>query len=198
MVATGLLIRSFLRVLDVNLGFQPASAAALRIDPSAQVLRVDPKSKKASIEQISAYFDDVLRRVRELPGVEAAGLTDALPLGRNRTWGGALGVVYKRGEYPEAFVHVVSGGYLKAAGIALKDGRDFNERDTSSSEPVILVNETLGRRLWPGQNPDRKADGRWLGQSQAGNRRSDGCAPFESGAGLRPRDVLYGTAGSGL
>jgi predicted permease len=161
MVATGLLIRSFLRVLDVNLGFQPARAAALRIDPSAQVLRVDPKSKTSPAERIAAYFDDVLRRVRELPGVEAAGLTDALPLGRNRTWGaGALGVVYKRGEYPEAFVHVVTGGYLKAAGISLKDGRDFNERDTPSSEPVILVNETLGRRLWPGRNP--------IGQLMAG------------------------------
>ncbi|MFL6463062.1 MAG: ADOP family duplicated permease [Bryobacteraceae bacterium] len=154
MVGTGLLIHSFLRVLDVNLGFQPARAAAMRVDPSAQVLRVDPKSKTSSTEQANAYFNELLRRVRELPGVEAAGLTDALPLGRNRTWGAAAqGVVYKRGEYPSAFVHVVTDGYLKAAGIPLKDGRDLSERDTAASEPVILINETLGRQLWPGQNP---------------------------------------------
>jgi predicted permease len=154
MVGTGLLIHSFLRVLDVNLGFQPARAAAMRVDPSAQILRVDPKSKISRNEQANAYFNELLRRVRELPGVEAAGLTDALPLGRNRTWGvAAQGVVYKRDEYPLAFVHVVTDGYLKAAGISLKDGRDLSERDTATSEPVILINETLGRKLWPGQNP---------------------------------------------
>ncbi len=92
--------------------------------------------------------------MRDLPRVEAAGLTNALPLGRNRTWSaGAQGVIYKRDEYPLAFVHVLTEGYLKAAGIALKDGRDFTERDTPESRPVVLVNETLGRRLWPGKNP---------------------------------------------
>jgi predicted permease len=152
-VGTGLLIRSFLQVLDVNLGFQPARAAAMRIDPSAQVLRVDPQSKISRGDQIAAYFDEVLRRVRELPGVQAAGFTDALPLGRNRTWGAAaVGVVYKRNEYPEAFVHVVTDGYLRAVGISLKAGRDLSERDTPQSEPVILVNETLGRNLWPGRD----------------------------------------------
>ena len=154
LVGTGLLIHSFLRVLDVNLGFQPARAAAMRVDPNAQILRVDPKTKKASNDQVFAYFNELLRRVRELPGVEAAGLTDALPLGRNRTWGAAAqGVNYKKGEYPLAFVHIVTDGYLKAAGIALKDGRDFTERDNPSSDLVVLINETLARRLWPGLNP---------------------------------------------
>jgi predicted permease len=145
MVGTGLLIRSFLRVLDVNLGFQPARAAAMRIDPSARF---------STPQQVTTYIDEALRRVREISGVEGAGLTDALPLGRNRTWGaGAKGVIYKRDEYPSAFVHIVTDGYLKAMGISLKAGRDISERDTTGSEPVILINETLARNLWPGQNP---------------------------------------------
>ncbi|MGH9694697.1 MAG: ABC transporter permease, partial [Bryobacteraceae bacterium] len=144
MVGTGLLLRSFLRVLDVNLGFQPAHAASMRIDPSARF---------STPQQMTTYLSEALRRVRETSGVEAAGVTDALPLGRNRTWGaGAKGAVYKRGEYPFAFVHIVSDGYLKAMGIPLRAGRDFSERDTTATESVIMINETLARRLFPGEN----------------------------------------------
>src|SRR6202162_6436765 len=76
LVGAGLLIRSFLRVLDVNLGFQPERAAALRIDPN---------SAYSTQAQKNAYYNEALRRVLEVPGVEAAGLSDALPLGRNRS-----------------------------------------------------------------------------------------------------------------
>ena len=159
MVATGLLIRSFLRVLDVNLGFQPSCAAAMRIDPSARF---------STPEQVTTYLNEALRRVRETPGVEAAGLTDALPLVRDRTWGAAAkGAVYKRDEYPEAFVHVVSDGYLEAMGIRLKAGRNISPRDTPMTEQVILVNETLARKLWPGQDPL----GRLMVAGPGGDRR---------------------------
>jgi hypothetical protein len=81
-------------------------------------------------------------------------LTDVLPLDGDRTWGvGAKGQVYPEGHNPEAFVRIVSDGYLGAMGIPLRAGRDFTERDTASSELVIVVNETLARTLWPGQNP---------------------------------------------
>jgi predicted permease len=161
-VGAGLLIRSFLRVLDVHLGFQPERAAALRIDPSSQY---------SDQKQRNAYFDEALRRVKSVPGIEEAGLTDALPLGRNRTWGvAAKGQVYTRDNYPSAFVRIVSDGYLKAMGIRLVAGRDFTERDTPSSELVIIINETLARRLWPGQDP--------IGQvvTQDGGRRVVGVA----------------------
>ncbi|HVX65668.1 MAG TPA: ABC transporter permease [Bryobacteraceae bacterium] len=162
LVGAGLLIRSFLRVLDVQLGFQPERAAALRIDPSS---RYSDQAKR------NAYFDEALRRVKEIPGIEAAGLTDVLPLGGNRSWGvAAKGQVYPPGQYPEAFVRIVSDGYLRAMGIPLRAGRDFTEHDTPSSEKVIIVNETLARRLWPGQDP--------LGQmvTQDGGRRVVGVA----------------------
>jgi predicted permease len=137
----GLLVRSFLRVLDVNLGFQPERAAAIRVDPDART---------TTQAQQNAYFDEVLRRARAVPGVESAGMTDALPLGRNRTWGaGAKGQVYPRGKFPIAFVRVVTDGYIGAMEIPLRAGRDLSERDGPATEPVMMINETMARTLFP-------------------------------------------------
>ena len=145
LVGAGLLIRSLIRVLDVDMGFDPARAATIRVDPD---------SRYTTPEQRNAYFDEVLRRVREIPGVQSAGITDALPLGRNRTWGArAKGVTYERGKSPLAFVRVVSDGYPAAMGIPLRAGRDIAASDTPTSEPIMMVNETMARALWPGQDP---------------------------------------------
>jgi predicted permease len=145
LVGAGLLIRSFLRVLDIDLGFHPERAAALRIDPN---------STYKTQEMRNAYFTQALDRALEIPGVEAAGLTDAIPLGHNRSWGiGAKGQVYKPGEYPGGYVRIISDGYFKAMGVPLRAGRDFSERDDLSAPKVIIINESLARELWPGQNP---------------------------------------------
>jgi predicted permease len=150
LVVAGLLMRSLLRVQEVDPGFHPESAAAWRVDPDPQY--------KTQVRQ-NAYFDQVLHIVRAIPGVQAAGLTDVLPLGHNRAWGaGAKGQNYKDGEYPTAFVRVVSDGYLRAMGMTLKKGRDFSERDRmTGATPVMMINETLARRLWPGQDPIGKS-----------------------------------------
>jgi predicted permease len=145
LAGAGLLIRSFLRVLDVDLGFQPEWAAALRIDPNATY---------KTQEQKNAYFTEALHGVLDVPGIEAAGLSDALPLGRNRNWGiAAKGMIYTPQTYPYGFPRIISEGYFRAMGIPLRTGRDFTERDTKGSLPVIILNETLARNLWPGQDP---------------------------------------------
>jgi predicted permease len=145
LVGAGLLIRSFLRVLDVNPGFHPERAAALRIDPSFRLL---------SLAQQNSFIDDVLRRARSVPGIVAAGTTDVLPLRDDRSWGvAAVGQVYEKDRHPEAFIRVVSDGYFEAAGIPLRSGREFTERDRASSERVVVINETLARTLWPVENP---------------------------------------------
>ena len=145
LVGAALLIRSLIRVLDVDMGFAPARAATIR---------VDPERRFATREHRTAYTDEVLRRVKAIPGIEAAAITDALPLGRNRTWGSAAkGVTYERGRLPTAFVRVVSDGYPAAMGIPLRAGRDISPADTATSEPVIMINETMARTLWPGQDP---------------------------------------------
>jgi predicted permease len=145
LVGAGLLIQSFLRVLDVNLGFQPEHTAALRIDPSFPI---------SNLAQQNPFIDDVLHRVRSVPGITAAGVADVLPLGGDRSWGvSGKGQVREKGTYPEAFIRVVSDGYFAALGIPLKSGRPFSESDRASGEPVAVINETLARTLWPGQDP---------------------------------------------
>ena len=145
LVGAGLLIRSFLRVLDVKLGFQPERAAALRIDPSFRI---------SGFAQQNSFIDDALNRARSVPGIAAAGITDVLPLRDDRSWGvSAVGQIYEKGHHPEAFIRVVSDGYFEAAGIPLRLGREFTERDRASTERVVVVNETFARTLWPGQNP---------------------------------------------
>jgi predicted permease len=145
LVAAGLLLRSFLRVLDVDLGFQPERVATIRIDPS---------SEYSTQEKRNVYFDEALRLVQNTPGVEASGLTDVLPLEHDRSWSvSGVGQVWERGHYPTAFVRIVSNGYFKAMGIPVLAGRDFTEHDAAHSEQVIILNDTLARKLWPGQNP---------------------------------------------
>jgi predicted permease len=162
LVGAALLIQSFLRVLDVNLGYQPERAAALRIDPSFRI---------SSLAQQNSFIDDVLHRTRSVPGIAAAGTTDVLPLGGDRSWQvSGKGQIYEKGHHPEAFIRVVSDGYFEALGIPLKSGREFTESDRASSDPVVMVNESLARTLWPGQDP--------VGQimTQDGGRRVVGVA----------------------
>jgi predicted permease len=145
LVGAGLLIRSFLRVLDVNMGFVAERAAALRIDPN---------SSYKTQEQKNSYFTEALHRVMDIPGVEGAGLSDSLPLGHNRSWGvAAKGVQYTPQTYPDGFPRIISDGYFHAMGIPLKKGRDFTERDTKGALNVIIINETLAKNLWPGEDP---------------------------------------------
>src|SRR5215831_7107785 len=154
LVGAGLLIRSFLRLLEVDPGFRPEHTAAWRIEMSPRY---------ESMAQKLSFFEEVVRKVETIPGVESAGLTDALPLGRNRTWGiAAKGQTYPPGTYPIAFPRMIDAGYVRTMKIPLKAGREFNPSDTQESRKVLIVNETLADRLWPGQNP--------LGQIALNNR----------------------------
>ena len=145
LVGAGLLIRSFLRVLEVNMGFVPERAAALRIDPN---------SSYKTQEQKNSYYTEALHRVMDIPGVEGAGLSDSLPLGHNRSWGiAAKGVQYTPQTFPNGFPRIISDGYFHAMGIPLKAGRDFTERDTKGALNVIILNETCAHTLWPGEDP---------------------------------------------
>ncbi len=95
-----------------------------------------------------------MQEVRTVPGVEAAGITDTLPLGRNRAWSiGARGVEYAPGERPIAFPRLVDPGYLPTMRIPLLAGRNFTPEDDQEGERVIILNESAARRLWPDQDP---------------------------------------------
>ena len=144
LVGAGLLLRSFLRILDVDLGFQPSRAAAISIDYDDG----NDATKRRAIWQ------DILRRVEAIPGVETAGISDNIPMSRNRAWGiSAKGKEYRKGELEGTFVYIVSPGYLRAMGIHLVGGRDIRWEDGPKSEKVAIINETVARRLWPGEDP---------------------------------------------
>lgn len=144
LVGAGLFIRSFTAVLNVNVGFQPKSVVAWRVDSTRQF---------DSTAAAARYFEALLARVAAVPGVESVGFTDTLPLGRNREFVvGAKGESYLPGQHPTAFPRIVDQNYLHTMAIPLRDGRYFDTRDTFNSEKVVIINETLARNLWPEQN----------------------------------------------
>ncbi len=145
LVASSLMARSFLHLLDVQLGYKPEHAAALRVDNGKRF---------PDAAAVLAYYDDLLGRARAIPGVSHAALGDILPFGGDRSWSiVGQGQVYERGKAPEGFIRVVSDGYFGTMGIQLKEGRDFTGSDDAASEPVVIVNESLARTLWPGRDP---------------------------------------------
>ena len=148
LVSAGLLMRSFLKVLDVDLGFQPDRAAAIKVDYDDSA-----PSDEASQAKRGAIFQQILARVSALPGVQAAGMTDYLPLGPNREWDEPVpqGKTFAPGELPEPLVYVITPGFIHALGIRLH-GRDFTWADGPHSERVVLINASAARVYWPGED----------------------------------------------
>jgi predicted permease len=144
LVGAGLLLRSFLRLLDVDLGFEPAHVAAIKIE----------FDDGGIMAKRGAVLQEILQRVRAIPGIDAAGMTDMLPLDRNRSWGmiAKENVGDKTGKHG-AFVYVVTPGYLETMGMRLRGGRDISWHDQPGTQQVMIINETAARREWPGQDP---------------------------------------------
>ena len=145
LVGAGLLLRSFLRVLDVDLGFEPSRAAAISVDYDSG----------GSAAKQAAIWQEVVERASMLPGVEAAGISDNLPMSRNRGWGIAAKGEEQRPNsgFIGIFVYIVSPGYLKAMGMRLLEGRDISWEDLSNNRSVVIINENVARKLWPGRDP---------------------------------------------
>jgi len=152
LVTAGLLLRSFAKVLEVDLGFHPEQAASMNVeyDDSAPTY-------EAMVAKRAAIFQQVVARIGAVPGVQAVGISDYLPLGPNRSWDTPVpkGRVFAPGELPEPLVYVITPGFLHAMGIGLQ-GRDFTWADGPKSERVIIINESMARRFWPGEDPINK------------------------------------------
>jgi putative ABC transport system permease protein len=147
LTGAGLMMKSFVRLLEVNPGFDPSHTLTLTLSLWG------PKSADAPA---IAFFDQVLERVQALPGVESAGIVSQLPLGGNLDMYG----VHVEGkslanpeEDPSADRYSITPGYLRAMHIQLLGGREFDERDVRTSPMVALVNESMARQFWPGEDP---------------------------------------------
>ena len=140
----GLLLRSFLRVLEVDPGFRPAGVLTMQVNL--------PPQKYSKADQWRTFFRDVLGRVRAIPGVDAAGAIGGLPLNGNAS-SGTMTVdsqaVPPDQRSPETDYRAATPGYFTAMGIALVEGRYFDDHDTESSAPVAIVDQSLARLYWP-------------------------------------------------
>lgn len=145
LIGGGLLLRSFVSVLDVELGFEPAGAVAWRVDTN------QPFEERSSAV---AFYDQLVSNVEAVPSVEAVGLTDTMPLGRNRTWSvGVRGKVYEDGESPLLFPRIIDHRYLQAMEVPLLVGRYLSADDTETSTQVVVINETAANRIFDGEDP---------------------------------------------
>jgi predicted permease len=147
LAASGLLLRSFGNMNQVDLGFRP--------DHVTTAVYALPQKQYSTQPQVDAFNNRLLQQLRQLPGVEAVGFTSTLP-----TTGDGIesfvvdGYVDPRGpDQTAASPSQVSGDYFKAIGIPLLHGRYFTESDNPGNELVIIVNHEFAERYWPHQDP---------------------------------------------
>ena len=148
LLGAGLLLRSLGRLLNVDAGFDASNVLTANLDVGGPNYRKDP--------QIVAFYQQVLERIRALPGVESVGMTSQLPLGGNVDGYG----VHVEGKLspnpqndPSADRYSVSPDYLHTMRIPVISGRAFTDADRADTQSVVLVNQTLARRMWPGEDP---------------------------------------------
>jgi len=143
----GLLIRSFVALQKADLGFQPENLLTFELPLSGE---------RSKGERATPYYTEVAQRISRLPRVHSVGGINYLPLrGNVFAWAFFIqGRDTPRGaSLPYAEYRVVSGDLFSALGIRMKAGRGFEERDNRTAPPVAMINETMARRHWPGEDP---------------------------------------------
>ena len=153
LVAAGLLIRSFVKLLEVDPGFRPDHVLTVSIPL--------PVSRYPEAAQEAAFFQRLLERVRELPGVRAAGAVTDVPLfGGSSTGFDVEGrPLAAPNERPMTDFRAATPDYFRVMGIDLAAGRDFTTNDKADAPPVAVINETLARRYFGKENPIGKRIG---------------------------------------
>jgi putative ABC transport system permease protein len=149
LVSAGLMIQSFVRLIQVDSGYDPRDTLTLSVNL--------PRSKYREATVQKAFFDQVLERTHQLSGVQKAGIVNVLPLSRARF---VMGLqiqgrppVTRHEDMPRADFRLVSPGYFQAMGIPLKKGRLFSEQDGPGTQPVAVINQALADTYFPDDDP---------------------------------------------
>jgi putative ABC transport system permease protein len=148
LIGASLLVKSFWRLNSVNLGFRPDHLLTMQLTL--------PSAKYSTDRRRIDFYDQVLERIKNLPGVEAAGVTTYLPL---TSGAGAHGFTIEGrpapppDQLPWARYRMISQDYFRALGVTLLKGRSFDAQDTPGSAPVIVISQTMAERYWPGEDP---------------------------------------------
>jgi predicted permease len=148
LIGAGLLFASFRKVLAVDPGF-----SAERVMTATVAL---PRSRYAEDANRRTFAEESLRRLRALPGVESAGITDTIPFGDRSNDSVILAEGYQmkpeESVVSPAYVKVTP-GYFETMGVKIARGRFFTDADGAGAPPVIIVDEKLAQKFWPGQDP---------------------------------------------
>jgi len=143
LTGAGLMVRTLRGLTSVDAGFRPDHVVTLQLSA--------PGDARTNL----AFADDLLARVDALPGVVSAALTSSLPIDGS-TWNsvfiGEGRPIPPRDQLRSAAITVVTTRYFEAMGMRLKRGRLFMDSDRDNSDPVVVINESLGRLIWPGED----------------------------------------------
>jgi len=147
LIGAGLLIRSLVRLQEVNPGFRPDHVLTMQLSL--------PPARYPGLK-VGLFYEQLLNRVAALPGVESAGVCRFLPMsGRDKSANFLIEGQPRLGaaDQPRARFRTAGGEYFAAMGIPLIRGRVFDSRDNRHTPKVVVINETAARRYWPGQDP---------------------------------------------
>ncbi|MCZ6508482.1 MAG: ABC transporter permease [Acidobacteria bacterium] len=148
LIAAGLTIRSFDQMLDVDPGFRLERLLTVRLSL--------PEARYADDTQVAGFYDRLLTRIGNVPGVASVAMASSVPLAGGGPWWSiaidgrpdpAVGTVQ------DANFRMVDGGYFRALGIGLVRGRSLTQRDRAEAPLAVVINETLARRYWPDADP---------------------------------------------
>jgi len=148
LVSAGLLIRSFDKLLRVNVGFKPERLLSLEY-------RLPRNKYKEATAQWN-FHRQVVEKLQELPGVESASLVRGLPFSGN---GGTIAITFPdreappKGQEPEIMFNTAMPNYFATLGIPFLKGRLFDNQDQINTPTVIIINQFMAQRYWPGQDP---------------------------------------------
>jgi predicted permease len=159
LIGAGLMIRSFARLRAVDPGFDPRGVISVSVPQPSLGDPLTPLTPELRLQRAAQRRDFarvLLARMRALGGVASAGGINHLPISGD-LWMRELAVegapAPAHGEEPRAIYRVITPGYIPTLGLTLLEGRDLTERDDQGAPGAVIVNETLARRLWPGQDP---------------------------------------------
>jgi len=147
LVGAGLMLRSLWSLQRIPIGFDPSSVLTMRVSL--------PATSYASPEEVVGFYETLVDRVRQLPGVRTAGAARLLPLGSTiGDWGLMVeGYIPPPGTGAKGDWQIVTDGYLEAMGERLVRGRTISPADTADGQLVALINEELARLYFPGRDP---------------------------------------------
>lgn len=147
LIGAGLMIKSVVRLQNVDTGFNPANALTMNVWL--------PRAKYPDAPSWINFYNQATESIERVPGVKSAGFVSILPLASNFD-GRGLQVEDRPvalGQEPTVELYISTPGYLKAMEIPVVKGRSITEQDTIDSPPVALINQTLADNMWPGEDP---------------------------------------------